>query len=140
MKQQIVTFFSVDKWGQGFFRTFFLSLILLFPTGLSAQISDTVLLENIEILGIPTEKYASGSKIQQINSVARARLLNGSLQDLLQQETPLYLREYGFGMASNLSLCGMAASHTAVLWNDINLNSFTLGSTDFSNLPVFTFD
>ncbi len=104
MKEQIVTFFSVDKWGQGFFRTFFLSLILLFPTGLSAQISDTVLLENIEILGIPTEKYASGSKIQQINSVARARLLNGSLQDLLQQETPLYLREYGFGMASNLIL------------------------------------
>lgn len=111
-----------------------------FPTLASAQASDTILLENIDILGIPAEKYAIGSKVQSIDSIARASLVNGSLQDLLQQETPLYLREYGLGMASTLSLRGMSASHTAVIWNGINLNSVTLGSTDFSNLPMYMFD
>jgi iron complex outermembrane receptor protein len=140
MRQLKEKYCSLKKLRQAFTRSLFFSLILLAPIQLPAQVADTLLLENVEILGIPTEKYATGSKVQQIDSVARASLFNGSLQDLLQQETPLYLREYGFGMASTLSLRGTAASHTAVLWNGINLNSMTLGSTDFSNLPVFMFD
>jgi len=114
--------------------------ILLLPGLLLAQEADTMLLEEVEILGIPTEKYTVGSKVNTIDSMARVSQVNGSLQDLLQQETPLYLKEYGYGMASTISLRGTSASHTAVLWNGLNLNSYTLGAADFSNLPVFMFD
>lgn len=140
MKKLEEIYFSLARYRRTSSRRVLIVLILLVPFGLFAQEADTMLLENVEILGIPTEKYATGSKVQQIDSAARASLFNGSLQDLLQQETPLYLREYGFGMASTLSLRGTAASHTAVMWNGINLNSMSLGSTDFSNLPVFMFD
>lgn len=118
-----------------------LLICLFFQSGtILGQAADSILLEEVQIFGIPTEKYASGSKILRLDSVARSSLSNGSIHDLLQQETALYLREYGGGMVSTLSMRGTGASHTAVLWNGINLNSFTLGSTDFSNLPVFMFD
>lgn len=43
-------------------------------------------------------------------------------------------------MLSNISFRGTSASHTAVMWNGLNLHTLTLGSTNFSNLPVFMFD
>ncbi|MDF9795255.1 vitamin B12 transporter [Catalinimonas alkaloidigena] len=105
-----------------------------------AQEADSILLDAVEIFGIPASKYASGSSIVRIDSVAKASQVNGSLQDLLQQETSLYFKEYGYGMVSSISMRGTSSSHTAVLWNGLNINSPTLGSTDFSNLPAFMFD
>ncbi len=97
-------------------------------------------LEEVEIVGIPPEKYAAGSKIETIDSTAQAVQLSGSLSDLLAQNSSLYFKEYGHGMLSTVSFRGTSASHTAVLWHGLNINSLTLGSTDFSNLPVFMFE
>lgn len=105
-----------------------------------AQEADSILLDAVEIYGIPATKYASGSSIVRIDSVAQVSQIGGSLQDLLQQETSLYFKEYGYGMVSSITMRGTSSSHTAVLWNGLNINSPTLGSTDFSNLPAFMFD
>jgi len=120
-----------------------LAILLMYfgkTSPLLAQNTDTVFLQNLEIYGLPTEKYAAGSSIVRIDSIAKISQIHASLSDLLEQESSLYFKEYGYGMLSGISMRGTSSSHTAVLWNGINLNSATLGSTDFSNLPVFMFD
>ncbi|MFN3316367.1 MAG: TonB-dependent receptor plug domain-containing protein, partial [Raineya sp.] len=37
-----------------------------------------------------------------------------------------------------IALRGTGAGHTAVLWNGININSPTLGESDFVNIPIFS--
>ncbi|GHM99416.1 TonB-dependent receptor [Cytophagales bacterium WSM2-2] len=43
-------------------------------------------------------------------------------------------------MISSISLRGTSPQHTAVLWNGININSFSLGQADFSILPAVAFN
>lgn len=122
-------------------KIFFLLIAGLSVIPAAAQeISKEQWLNEVEVVGIPPEKYAAGSKIQAIDSIARVSLSSNNLGELLTQHSSLYIKEYGNGMLSTISFRGTSASHTAVLWNGLNLNSRTLGSTDFSNLPVFMFD
>ena len=50
--------------------------------------------------------------------------------------TALYLKNYGPGQLSSITLRGTSARHTAVLWNGFNINLPSLGEADFSLLPV----
>ena len=43
-------------------------------------------------------------------------------------------------MVSSPSFRGTTAQQTAVIWNGININSFSLGQADFSILPIAAFD
>ena len=43
-------------------------------------------------------------------------------------------------MLSSISFRGTGASHTAVLWNGINVNQPTIGQSDFSLFPVLAFN
>src|SRR5918995_1492382 len=52
----------------------------------------------------------------------------------------IYLKTYGNNQLSTVTIRGTTASQTAVLWNGININSPTLGQTDFSLIPLFLFD
>ncbi|NJL13466.1 MAG: TonB-dependent receptor plug domain-containing protein [Microscillaceae bacterium] len=59
-----------------------------------------------------------------------------TLGQLLQALSSLYVREYGPQQLSSLSFRGTGSSHTAVLWQGININSPTLGMSDLGTLPV----
>ncbi len=104
-----------------------------------AQI-ETVTLEEIVVKGLPFEKFSSGSKIQKADSVNLELLGQGTLADYMQQNTTVYIKEQGNKMLASVSFRGTGSSHTAVFWSDINLNSLTLGSTDFNEIPLFLFD
>lgn len=60
--------------------------------------------------------------------------------DVLAFNTPLAFKSYGPGQLATVSFRGTSANHTAVLWNGININQPNLGQTDFSTLPVASFD
>ena len=60
----------------------------------------------------------------------------GSLSDLLSQHTSLYIKDYGPGNSANLAIRGGSPAHTQLLWNDIPINSPTLGISDFSLIPA----
>jgi iron complex outermembrane receptor protein len=100
----------------------------------------TIQLEPITITGQPFEKYIPGSKIQKTDSLELAILGQGSLSDMLMQNTPIYIREYGNKALSTISFRGTGASHTGVFWNNINLNALTLGHSDFSAYTLYLFD
>ena len=114
----------------------FAGLLFLISTGLPAQIADTTYLKEVSVFGLPVTSYATGSKVLQVKSGDEV----ATLSDKLIDETSFYLKTYGNNQLSTITIRGTTASQTAVLWNGININSPTLGQTDFSLIPLFLFD
>lgn len=101
---------------------------------------DTVRLEPVTVRGFVPERFMSGLKIQKIDSATLLTFRFKSISDLLSVNTPIAFKNYGPGQLSTASFRGTSANHTAVLWNGLNINSPTLGQTDFSTIPVAGFD
>lgn len=97
-------------------------------------------LQEVVVYGFPQEKYAIGSKIEHFDSLELASQQSRSLSDFLMRKSPVYFKEYGPGMLATVSFRGTNASHTAVLWNGLNLNQPNLGQTDFSLIPLFAIE
>lgn len=63
-----------------------------------------------------------------------------NLSEVLRFQSSLYIKENGRGMVSSPSFRGTGASHTAFVWNGININSQFLGQGDINNIPLFGYD
>jgi vitamin B12 transporter len=100
------------------------------------QSADTLYLKEVAVYGLPVTTYVAGSKVEKIATGDRV----ATLGDALLREPSLYLKTYGNNQLTTIALRGTTASQTAVLWNGININSPTLGQTDFSLIPLFLFD
>ncbi|MGB0525265.1 MAG: TonB-dependent receptor plug domain-containing protein, partial [Flammeovirgaceae bacterium] len=100
--------------------------------------SDTI--PELEIWGFPEEKFAVGNTINHIDSGVLVLYGTQRLANVLQQTTPIYIRAYGPSNLASISFRGTGSNHTAVLWNGININSPTLGQSDFYNLPNLAFN
>ena len=117
---------------------FSLSLGLL-PLLSLAQQSDSLsqqALQEVTIHAQKPETFAAGSRHTILDSALLSNNLSGTLADILQNRTPIYLKTYGQGQLSTVSFRGTSASHTAVLWNGFSINQPTLGQTDFSLIPL----
>jgi len=110
-----------------------------FTENLMAQ-KDTILLAPVTVTGFVPERFMSGIKIQKIDSETLNQFRFQNIGDLLSFNTPIALKNYGPGQLSTVSFRGTSANHTAVLWNGLNINSPTLGQTDFSTIPIAGFD
>lgn len=105
---------------------------------LQAQ-EETVQLDEAVISDRHLVKFAE----TQTKSVLSDSLLDhnsANLTNLLQFNSHLYFKENGAGMVSSPSFRGTSASHTAVIWNGINVNSSFLGQSDFNVLNVRSAD
>ncbi len=100
----------------------------------------TVELDGVTIEALPFEKFISGSKIKKSDSLQLEILGQGTLADYMQQNTTVYIKEQGNKMLASVSFRGTGSSHTGVFWHGINLNSLTLGNSDFNGVPLFLFD
>src|SRR5690606_15669306 len=88
-----------------------------------------------DALPISLEKYAAGQQVIAFDQKLLKDYAGRSLGDLLQQNSGLYLRQYGEGMVASLTIRGTSAGHTAVFWNGLPVNSPSLGQSDFSLIP-----
>jgi vitamin B12 transporter len=119
--------------------------VLWILTGLAAghksmAQKDTIRLAPVTIVGYVPERYMSGLKVQKIDSATLEQFRFRNIADLLSLNTPVIFKNYGPGQLSTVAFRGTSASHTAVLWNGLNINLPTLGQTDFSTIPVAGFD
>jgi iron complex outermembrane receptor protein len=94
----------------------------------------------VEVVADPYVKYRPATKTQTFDSAALVLNAGQNLAQLLQQKSTIAVREYGAGQLSTVSFRGTGSSHTAVLWNGLNINSPTLGMTDFSEVPLVALD
>ena len=105
-------------------------------TLMAQSLKDTLLLQPIQIYGSRTTKKFNETR-SEIDSIALAKSSTVRLSELLSQNTPVYIKEYGRGAMATASFRGTAPSHTKVTWNGIDLNSPMLGMVDFSLIPVY---
>ncbi len=105
-----------------------------------AQSKDTVMLKSVTVYGLPDEKYLAGSSLILLDSSLKSNERSRNLGEILSLQLPIYFRNYGNGMLSSISMRGTSPQHTSVLWNGVNISSFSLGQADFSILPAAAFD
>lgn len=93
-------------------------------------------LAEVQVRAVGPERFAAGSRQYAADSVTLSQYRNGTVAELLQERTPLYIKNYGPGQLASISIRGTSAQHTAVLWNGLNITLPTLGQNDFALLPV----
>lgn len=82
----------------------------------------------------------NGVHKQRMDSLDMKLMKSLSLSATLSSHSPVFIKSYGQGALSTSSFRGTGASHTQVLWNGVNINSPTLGQTDFSLIPMNIMD
>ena len=93
-------------------------------------------LAGVSVRAVGPERFATGSRHYEADSATLSQYRNGTVAELLQERTPLYIKNYGPGQLASISIRGTSAQQTAVLWNGLNIMLPTLGQNDFALLPV----
>ena len=101
-----------------------------------AQVDSVKTLTEVIVEQSRLNNYAISQYIRPVDSMTRALASGGSLADLLRKFGYGNIRSYGPGGLATASLRGSGSSHTAVLWNGINLLSPLNGTLDLSLVPV----
>jgi len=65
---------------------------------------------------------------------------SGNLSSLLKKNSSLYLKSYGVGSLTTVSIRGANASQTQLVWNGFTINSPTLGQNDLAISSVSLVD
>lgn len=104
--------------------------------GFQAEQQDTVRLQEIEVNAAVFETFGLGKKQLNWDKAALENYQSRSLSELLQEKSPLFIRQYGPGMLASPNFRGTSAGHTAVFWNGIPINSPSLGQSDLSIIPL----
>lgn len=116
--------------------------IMICVLGLAQSLEDSVyVLKPVEVsAGQIFKKEDAGMKESRVDSMALMQKVNLSLSDILAENTPVFIKNYGRGALSTASFRGTAASHTQVNWNGMNINTPMSGMVDFSLIPVYIID
>jgi len=118
-----------------------LSLLFAFAFLTQAPLSqDTVKLTEVEVYAPAVDRYAQGQKVISWTKKELTVFQGKSLADLLQEQSPVFVRQYGAGMLASPSFRGTSAGHTAIFWNGLPINSPSLGQSDLSILPISAID
>lgn len=123
-------------------RFVFIVILLVLSAGVWGQepftLLDTVVLDEVVSYG-HLQKFQSGAKIEQLSTGQLSRVQDGSLEALLSRSLPIAFKTDAGGL-STIRIRGTGSSHTSVNFGGIDLNSLTLGQSNFSNVPVYLFD
>ncbi len=112
---------------------FIISLGLFSLIDLRAQEAATHYLDEVVVSDTRIKHYAEGHKVTELKDSTIQR--NGVfLTSLLAFNSNIYFKENGLGMVSSPAFRGTNASHTAVVWNGININSQLNGQVDFNTV------
>jgi iron complex outermembrane receptor protein len=105
-----------------------------------AQTDSVQTLREVQLVAFPLREYAIGTKHTALDSIARRQATGQTLSQVLMEQTGIYLKQYGASGIASVSFRGTGAGHTAVLWNGLPINSFSLGEADFNGIPLASAD
>lgn len=109
-------------------------LFALYPATQQAKGDDTAVWKNFEL--IASRNVISPGALRINLPPAQ----DGSLADILNRNSALFVKYYSPGSLASTSMRGMGAQHTAVMWNGINLQSSMNSNMDLNLLPAFFID
>lgn len=93
------------------------------------------ILPEVNINAQQTISYA-GTRTSIVDSAVLSNKKTNSLSEILSENTPVFIKTYGRGSMATASFRGTSSSHTEIVWNNIPINSPSLGMADFSLIPV----
>lgn len=97
---------------------------------------DTVALAEVAVHAAALDRFAAGKTLLTYEKSTLERYSARSLGDLLQETSPIFVRQYGAGMLASPSFRGTSPGHMALFWNGVPINSISLGQSDLSILPI----
>ncbi|MBU3677602.1 MAG: hypothetical protein FGM54_10565, partial [Chitinophagaceae bacterium] len=109
---------------------------LLWAPVLAQQKTDTlktVLIKNRKFVA-----YEGATQVISGEVLQRYRQLG--VQDVLQQHSAVFIKNYGVSNMSTISIRGSSAAQTGVYWHGLNINNALSGLSDFSLLPMGLFN
>ena len=110
-------------------------IILLFsPFYILAQ-DTTFVIETVDIVTPKLRVQVVGSSTETFTLSTLQRLPSRDIASLLQQESGIFIKNYGSGSIATSSIRGGNAGHALVLWNDLPIQSPMLGLLDLTLLP-----
>jgi vitamin B12 transporter len=119
---------------------FIFALPIIFASNLYSQRDSVVVNLNAFSLSISkVNDFSKGYSAILISDSLVNRNIR-SLTDILKFNSFIYFKENGLGMVSSPSFRGTSASHTAVIWNGININSQLNGQVDFNAISANSYD
>lgn len=114
-------------------------LVFLSLNSAFAQENPLIKLKEVVVSDIRLKQYAEGHKVTELRDSTIKRQ-NNSLTSLLAFNSNIYFKENGYGMVSSPAFRGTNASHTAVIWNGININSQLNGQVDFNTIDPLSYN
>ncbi len=120
-----------------------INIFMLLSLQIMAQsMADSVfMLKSFEVSsGRIFNKETAGMKMTTVDTLVLLQKINLSLSDVLSENTPVFIKNYGRGALATASFRGTAESHTQVSWNGLNINNPMAGMVDFSLIPVYIID
>ena len=118
-------------------RPQFILILLLCPLLAYAQPDSVVQLKGVEV---QVQRFSLSEEllpVQQLDTSPVALLTASSLSDKLTRESGVFVKSYGSSGIATLSMRGLGAAHTLLLWNGMPVNSPMLGLYDLALVPVF---
>jgi vitamin B12 transporter len=97
-------------------------------------------LDEVVIAQTRLQNYAAGRYIVPVDTLTSRFASVTNAAEMLRKFGYGHIRSYGVGGVTTPSFRGTGASHTAILWNGINIISPLLGQSDLSLLPVSFID
>jgi iron complex outermembrane receptor protein len=118
------------------------SLLFFVFKGYPQGLQDTVIqLKGVEVRALKAFNIkAAGMAVTSVDSIILLEKINLSLSELLSENTPVFIKNYGRGALATASFRGAAPTHTQVIWNGLQINSPMTGMVDFSLIPVYIID
>ncbi len=101
------------------------------------KIDTSKLLQSLQVIGLRYPNFFVGSKFSFLDSNILPQYQQGSLANVLAEQSQVFIKSYGPGMLASPGFRGGNASQTAVLWNGFNLQSPMNGQVDLSLIPNF---
>lgn len=103
-------------------------VVLLFSSTYYAQVKTDSLKE--------FTKRSTAYSVTNIQKHPLMELSGDNLGEVLQRQSANFIKTYGMGGISTLSIRGGSANQTKIYWNGIVANSPTLGQSDLSLIPT----
>ncbi|MBK9299353.1 MAG: TonB-dependent receptor plug domain-containing protein [Bacteroidetes bacterium] len=111
-------------------------LFIFWLSNVNAQLNQN---DSLREIIIKDKKTTQIINTQTIDKQTQLQYQTNSLNHLLALHTNVFVKNYGVGSLSTISIRGSSAAQTAVLWHGLNLNNAMTGLADFSILPVSFF-
>lgn len=115
-------------------------LMLSAATSQVTKVDTVMLLDTISISGERYQEYSSGQIATTFGEEVLQENKRNNIGNILSENTSVYIRSYGQGSVSSMSIRGTSSSQSGFFWNGINIRMPSLGSTDLSLIPSSFFD